>query len=198
MNYQLNIFNYSINLGRRIDEVSDAKLFEGRFLPFAPSFSYRFCSEMQRPQTFVSIRKIFCASLKKLISSIVKLQRKIYQANLALQYFVLNNWNFENKNFMNLSQELKVQDLKAFYFTDFLEFDLILYFRYATLGARRNLLNERDEDLPKARRHYRRMKLLDSFLKAFIYGSILFLVFVKYDFLSISSTLCKVVGSYKC
>lgn len=116
----------------------------------------------------------------------MKLQRNIYTANQALHHFILNNWHFENKNFINLSNDLKATDLKAFYINDFLEYDLILYFRYAVLGARRYLLHEKDDTLPNARKHYLRMKLLDSFLKVIFIGLILYIILVKYDMLMLS------------
>lgn len=126
------------------------------------------------------------------------MQRKIYQANVALQYFVLNNWNFENQNFINLSTDLKLADMKAFAFNEFLEFDLILYFRYAVLGARRYLLGEKDKNLPRARRHFLRMKFLDLFLKSLVYGFIFYYILIKHDFLKISSTFCKLFVNCKC
>lgn len=128
----------------------------------------------------------------------MKLQRKIYQANLALQYFVLNNWHFKNQNFISLSSDLKLKDMKAFNFYDFLEFDLILYFRYAVLGGRRYLLKEKDKNLPRARRNYRRMKFLDYFVKALIFGSIFYFVFIKHDFLWFASTISRIFGKCEC
>lgn len=130
--------------------------------------------------------------------SLVRLQRKIYQANLALHHFILNNWLFENQNFINLSNDLKLTDLKAFYFNEFLEFDLILYFRYAVLGARRYLLGEKDVGLPQARKKYQRMKFLDYFVKSLLYGFVFYVIFVKHDFLMVCSSFCKLIGCYKC
>lgn len=88
-------------------------------------------------ETIVSVKMIFMnifCFLKLVIFSLAKLQRRIYIANCALQYFILNNWHFENQNFMDLCKDLKNEDMKAFNFHDFLEYDLILYFRYAVLG----------------------------------------------------------------
>jgi alcohol-forming fatty acyl-CoA reductase len=112
--------------------------------------------------------------------SLVKLQRKIYQANLALQYFILNNWHFENKNFIHLNHDLKLIDVKTFGYLDFLEYDLILYFRYSVLGARRYLLKEKDENLPKARRHFRRMRILDYILKTTVLSFLVYYVLSKF------------------
>lgn len=99
---------------------------------------------------------------------------------------------------MSLSGDLKLQDLKAFYINDFLEFDLILYFRYAVLGGRRYLLQEKDDDLPKARRHFRRMKYLDYFVKGILIGFLLYYFFIKHNFLMISTSFCRLISSYNC
>lgn len=110
----------------------------------------------------------------------MKLQRKIYQANLALQYFILNNWHFENKNFINLNHDLKLNDVRTFGYLDFLEYDLILYFRYAVLGARRYLLKQKDENLEKAKKNYQRMRFLDIFVKTLVLSYFSYFIFSKF------------------
>lgn len=128
----------------------------------------------------------------------MNLQRKIYQANLALNHFILNNWDFENKSFMQLSNELKIQDLKAFYFNDFLDYDLILYFRHAVFGARRYLMKEKDETIEKCRRKNVWLYYLDTFVRILFYGAFFYFIFIKYNFLCISSIFCSFLGSSKC
>lgn len=130
--------------------------------------------------------------------SLTKLQRKMYEANLALQYFILTNWHFQNDNFMSLCSNLKLQDLKSFYFNDFMEFDLILYFRYAVLGGKKYLLGETEERIPIAKRKYRRMKLLDQAVKAFFCILLFWLIFIKYDILGVSRKFCISIGRYHC
>lgn len=128
----------------------------------------------------------------------MNLQRKIYQANLALNHFILNNWEFENKNFMKLSAELKLQDLKAFYFNDFLDYDLILYFRQAVFGARRYLMKEKDETIDRCRKKNVWLYYLDAFVRTLFYGFFFYFVFIKYNFLCISSAFCGFFGSRTC
>lgn len=106
----------------------------------------------------------------------------------------MNNWHFKNENFIELCSFLKLEDVKAFNFTDFLEFDLILYFRYAVLGGRRYLLGEKDDDLPKARRKYKRMWALDKFVKLMFYGFIFYYIFIRQNFLSISTLFCGLIA----
>lgn len=117
----------------------------------------------------------------------------MYEANMALHYFILNNWHFQNDNFMNLCSNLKIHDLKSFNFNDFVEFDLILYFRWAVLGGRKYLLGEGDERLPIARKKYRRMKALDLFVKTLFYGMIFWLIFIKYDVFGATKKFCSMM-----
>ena len=113
--------------------------------------------------------------------SLVKLQRKIYTANCALEYFILNNWHFKNHNFIALGREIRHEDIKDFNYRDFIEFDIMLYFRNCILGARRYLLHEKDEDLPNARKHYKRMKVLDKVVKSIFYFIVFYYIFIKFD-----------------
>ncbi|XP_035782468.1 putative fatty acyl-CoA reductase CG5065 [Anopheles albimanus] len=114
---------------------------------------------------------------------LAKLQRKIYTANVALEYFILNNWDFKNRNFIRLASEIKPEDNKDFYYRDFIEFDVTLYFRNCILGARRYLLKEKDENIPKALVHLRRMKLLDKVCKTIIVAVFLYIVLIQFDLL---------------
>lgn len=128
-------------------------------------------------------------------SSIVKLQRRIYAANLALHYFITTHWVFKNAKFLELSTVIRPED-EDFQFDRFVTGDVRKYFitcmygKYIgrlfshkehiffvvdnmpsigfnfiwliirqfliKLGARRYLLHEKDENLPKARRNYKR------------------------------------------
>lgn len=116
---------------------------------------------------------------------LAKLQRKIYTANVALEYFILNNWDFKNSNFIELASEIKPEDNKDFYYRDFIEFDVTLYFRNCILGARRYLLKEKDENIPKALAHLKRMKLLDKVCKTIIVASFLYIILIQFDLLGI-------------
>ncbi|XP_055551587.1 putative fatty acyl-CoA reductase CG5065 [Wyeomyia smithii] len=116
---------------------------------------------------------------------LAKLQRKIYTANMALEYFILNNWDFRNCNFIRLASEIKPEDIKEFYYRDFIEFDITLYFRNCILGARRYLLKQKDENLPRALKHLRRMKVVDKVCKLVAYSGFLYLIFIQLDLLGL-------------
>lgn len=117
------------------------------------------------------------------------LQRKIYTANCALEYFILNNWEFRNKNFMALCNFIKLEDNKDFYYRDFIEFDMVHYFRNCVLGARRYLLKEKDENLPKARIRLQRMQKLDAVVKICFVSILFYVFFIKFGYLHLISQL---------
>ncbi|XP_053678515.1 putative fatty acyl-CoA reductase CG5065 [Anopheles nili] len=127
---------------------------------------------------------------------LAKLQRKIYTANVALEYFILNNWDFKNGNFIKLASEIKPEDNKDFYYRDFIEFDVTLYFRNCILGARRYLLKEKDENIPRALTHLKRMKLLDKMCKTIIMAVFLYIILIQFDLLGMVFHLIGYKPSY--
>ncbi|XP_026322634.1 fatty acyl-CoA reductase 1-like, partial [Hyposmocoma kahamanoa] len=100
---------------------------------------------------------------------LIKIQRRIYIANLALQYYVTKQWTFENKNFIHLRSKIKEEDKKDFYY-DIENIDKYQYFINSCIGGRRYLLKEADEDLPKAKAHRYRLLILENILKCLFYG----------------------------
>lgn len=90
-----------------------------------------------------------------LIFSLLKVQRKIYIANKALEYFMVNEWILPNKNLFSLLEGLPKQDLKSWDF-DFTNLSINEYIKDAKLGAKTYLLNEKMEDLPAAKKRYQR------------------------------------------
>ncbi|RVE41034.1 hypothetical protein evm_014315 [Chilo suppressalis] len=98
-----------------------------------------------------------------------KIQRRIYIANLALHYYITKQWTFDNKNFILLRSRIKEQDMKEFYY-EIEKVDKYEYFRKSCIGGRKYLLNEKDEDLPKAKAHYARMVILDKAVQIIFYG----------------------------
>lgn len=117
--------------------------------------------------------------------SLVKIQRRIYEANQALKYFVLHNWIFKNKNFETLSYEVKLEDEHAFSFHEAFNFDIILYIRYALTGLKKYLLGDKDENIPRNQVVFRRLKLLDRFVKAIPYAVAFYYIFIKYDLVNV-------------
>ncbi|KAG7295670.1 hypothetical protein JYU34_021954 [Plutella xylostella] len=100
---------------------------------------------------------------------LIKVQRRIYIANLALQYYITQQWSFTNTNFVALRECIKKEDKDKFYY-DVEGVDVYEYFKKSVEGGRRYLLKEKDEDLPKARAHYARVVILDKLTKCIFYG----------------------------
>lgn len=98
----------------------------------------------------------------------MKIQRRIYIANIALHYYVTQQWTFTNQNIIELRSKLKDEDIDHFYY-EMETIDPEEFFRNACIGGKEYILNERMENLQKAKAHFRR------------------LVFVFYDCLKIGS-----------
>lgn len=115
----------------------------------------------------------------------MKLQRKIYEATSALNFFMMNNWEFKNKKFMDLSLEIRPEDTRAFSFDDFVDFDSINFLKKAMLGARRYLLHFEDSNLLKSRDLYQKMSLVDTAVKTIIFFIISYVILIKYNMLDV-------------
>ncbi|CAO1396740.1 unnamed protein product [Diamesa serratosioi] len=147
--------------------------------PFTHYFKFIFTHIL--PALFVDL--IFKLTGKK--QFIMKLQRKIYEATSALNFFMMNNWEFKNKKFLDLSFEIRPEDTRAFSFDYFVEYDTINFLKKAMLGARRYLLHFEDSKLPSTRNLYQQMRLLDILVKAIIFLGICYVMFIKYKMLNV-------------
>ncbi|XP_049883831.1 putative fatty acyl-CoA reductase CG5065 [Pectinophora gossypiella] len=107
---------------------------------------------------------------------LVKVQRRIYIATMALAYYVTQQWTFVNKNFIQLRSSIKEEDKSDFYY-EVENVDKYEYFRNSCIGGRRYLLHEKDEDLPKAKAHFARMVILDKLVQCVFYGYLFWWVF---------------------
>lgn len=103
------------------------------------------------PGLFIDILLRLCGNKFRL----VKLQRKIYIANMAVQYFLTNEWFFLNRNTLALDKNLLPEDVEGFSFKAD-EFDTYDYFFKAMKGARKYLLKEDESTLEGAIKHSRR------------------------------------------
>lgn len=79
-----------------------------------------------------------------------KLQRRIFVAFAALEYFVLNEWDFKNDKLLALNDKLLPSDVEDFYL-NIHDVDVIKYFRDAFVGVKKYLLKEKMENLERAR-----------------------------------------------
>ncbi|CAH2056126.1 unnamed protein product, partial [Iphiclides podalirius] len=121
---------------------------------------------------------------------LIKIQRRIYIANLALRYYLTQQWTFSNDNFVKLRSTLKNIDKEHFYYK-MENIDRTEFFRASCLGGRKYLLKEMDEDIPKAKAHYRRMIILDivvqSLFYTFVFWRLLKISFIQDSIMSINS-----------
>ncbi|XP_050557890.1 putative fatty acyl-CoA reductase CG5065 isoform X1 [Spodoptera frugiperda] len=103
---------------------------------------------------------------------LVKVQRRIYIANLALQYYITKQWTFDNTNLVLMRTKIKDEDRKHFYY-EMENIDQYKYFVNAVKGGKKYLLKEKDEDMPKAMAHYKRMVVVDIIVQIVFYSALL-------------------------
>ncbi|XP_030757393.1 fatty acyl-CoA reductase wat-like [Sitophilus oryzae] len=110
---------------------------------------------------------------------LLRIQRKIYIANVALHYFTSQEWSFKNDKSISLEENLTPEDRKVFNFHR--DADPYEYFKNALLGSKEYLLKEDNSNIPKAKAHMRRLYVLSIFADVLWYLSLFYIVFIKYD-----------------
>ncbi|XP_039751755.1 fatty acyl-CoA reductase 1-like [Pararge aegeria] len=106
---------------------------------------------------------------------LVKLQRRIYTANIALKYFVTQQWTFTNENIIELRGKIKKDDQDHFFY-EMENINPVEFFKNACIGGKVFILNESMENLAKAKVHFKRMELLDKVVKTTIQVYALWLI----------------------
>lgn len=82
---------------------------------------------------------------------------------------------------MSLDNEIKEEDTRDFHYTDFVQFDMMLYLKNCILGGKRYLLGEKDENIPHAKANHAMMKKLDLGVKATFVLILIFILVIKLD-----------------
>ncbi|XP_060533066.1 fatty acyl-CoA reductase 1-like isoform X2 [Cylas formicarius] len=123
---------------------------------------------------------------------LLRIQRKIYIANMALQYFITQDWKFINEKTSDLENKLLPPDKENFYYDK----DRVVpyeYFTKALYGARQYLLKEDISTFDRAKTHSKRMWVLSKICNGLAYAGLFYLIFVKYD---IFGRLCRLIVAY--
>ncbi|XP_059616353.1 putative fatty acyl-CoA reductase CG5065 [Phlebotomus argentipes] len=111
---------------------------------------------------------------------VMKLQRRLYLAQISLAYFMRQRFEFENANHVSLLSDLRGSDVDCFSFSYYKDVDHILYFVMCILGSRRHILGQKDDTLPLARRRFNRMVFLRNTLQTLFYAFIVWFGFNYY------------------
>ncbi|XP_050301950.1 putative fatty acyl-CoA reductase CG5065 [Anthonomus grandis grandis] len=113
---------------------------------------------------------------------LLKIQRKIYIANMALQYFITQEWTFINDKTAKLEDLLSPEDKKLFGYGR-KDIDPLEYFTNALMGTRRYLLKEDDSTMEQAKVHSKRMYVLYILFNGLWYLGMFYLIFFQLDLL---------------
>ncbi|KAG5883993.1 hypothetical protein JTB14_019975 [Gonioctena quinquepunctata] len=110
---------------------------------------------------------------------LVRIHRKIYTANNALAYFLINEWKFINTKTLDLEKKLLSIDFPAFNYERHNKLaEPYEYFKAGLKGGRKYLLKESDESMDQAKVHFKRMFLISQAFSA-IWYFICFLILVR-------------------
>ena len=80
----------------------------------------------------------------------VRVQKKIEVGLEVLQYFTTHVWRFKNEKFLKVRDSMCLEDKKEFSI-DFKSVDDYSYIKSCLMGARKYILKEPCENLPRAR-----------------------------------------------
>ncbi|XP_038219949.1 fatty acyl-CoA reductase 1-like [Zerene cesonia] len=109
---------------------------------------------------------------------LVKLQRRIYSANIALNYYLTQQWKFVNNNILQLREKIRIEDKREFSY-EMETIDRLQYFKNGCMAGKVYILKEKLEDLPKARRNWKRFFYLDLTLKFVFYTAVLWYIYSR-------------------
>ncbi|XP_023179611.1 putative fatty acyl-CoA reductase CG5065 isoform X2 [Drosophila hydei] len=101
----------------------------------------------------------------------LRVQEKISTGLGVLQFFTLNPWVFKSDNYGSLWNNLGEQDKTIFNMDMNVKDTEETYLTVCARGARKFILKEKDEDLPKARLHMRIQWFVDVICKTLIVGA---------------------------
>ncbi|CAD7078547.1 unnamed protein product [Hermetia illucens] len=99
---------------------------------------------------------------------LLKIHRRIYEANLALHYFASTHWEFINNKFVELDAKVPSADVREFSFLYLKDLDIKDYFYKALVGARKFLLKESDDNIEYARRKFWTIYYIDKVLRIIV------------------------------
>ncbi|ENN76996.1 hypothetical protein YQE_06490, partial [Dendroctonus ponderosae] len=118
---------------------------------------------------------------------LLKLQRKIYIANIAVSQFIFNQWLFVNDNSKRLHTNLPDEDKDAFDINQLplTEDERYTYYANCCDYGRRYLIKEYEDITEETRANNKRMYFLDCFTKFLFYSWMAWTVFYKINVVNI-------------
>ncbi|XP_020291111.1 fatty acyl-CoA reductase 1-like [Pseudomyrmex gracilis] len=102
---------------------------------------------------------LFIDAILKIIGvrpMLLRLQQKVYVANNALSFFLVNSWNFNNSKLLSIFENLSADNDKEFGYKSSLNVTIEQFMRNGIIGSKIYLLNEDMSRLEQARRHNKR------------------------------------------
>ncbi|XP_066153901.1 putative fatty acyl-CoA reductase CG5065 [Euwallacea fornicatus] len=126
---------------------------------------------------------------------LLKIQRKIYIANMALQFYMTREWTFVNNKIIKLETSILPLD-EADFGLGKKDLDRFEYFKSAALGAKRYLLKEDINCMEQAKKNSQRMYVLSVACKILWYLAIAHFLINKINILDLLGHLVNKIILY--
>ncbi|EDS42239.1 conserved hypothetical protein [Culex quinquefasciatus] len=107
---------------------------------------------------------------------LLKLQRKVFDAQMSLKYFTDNEWVFKTDNFRNLAHDLLESDRETFSIA-YMCLGMQEYYRRCILGGRRYLMRESDDTIPAAKEKLKRLLMINKIAKGLFVALLTFILY---------------------
>lgn len=98
----------------------------------------------------------------------IKLQKRIFDSLKVFEYFLINQWEWDNKNCQLLSQRMNVEERNDFNF-DVSSLDYNQYIENWVIGSRRFMMKLDDANIPEGRRKFVILYWLDFIVKSLFF-----------------------------
>ncbi|BES94747.1 Male sterility protein [Nesidiocoris tenuis] len=106
---------------------------------------------------------------------LVKIQDRISKGFEVFEYYANNQWDFNNDNLRSIRHKMNPRE-KIDYKLDGDGMDLQMYFRDCILAARKYILKEAPETIPRARQHMKMMYWVDMMMRIAFFSFIVWLI----------------------
>ncbi|XP_019872635.1 putative fatty acyl-CoA reductase CG5065 [Aethina tumida] len=134
------------------------------------------------------IPALFVDGLLKLTNHkpmLVKVHRRIFIANMALEFFIMQEWTFINENILELETKIPEQNREEFAYDKYSPLTIpYVFFKNGIIGAKKYLLKE-NSNLESDRRAATRLWIVSIIFNALWYYTVFWFLYYKMDILGI-------------
>ncbi|CAH0549647.1 unnamed protein product [Brassicogethes aeneus] len=208
-NLDIEIYNCSNNMNQTIysgemvymgrDLLWDQPLENMLWYPHGSWITTNFCLHYIKIILYHLIPALFVDSLLRLTNHkplLFKIQRKIYIANMALAYFLFQEWTFNNTNILKLEEQIPEKDKENFGYDKYSPLAIpYAFFKNAVIGAQKYLLKEKTP-LEVKRKNATRMWILSVVFNVCWYIGLAYILYYKFDIVGVLLNILYKIQTY--